>query len=50
LNPRRARRDLGCAMPLLREGLERFAAQRTSGYLDELRAAAAEPATEAKAA
>jgi dTDP-4-dehydrorhamnose reductase len=50
LNTRRARRDLGCAMPLLREGLERFAAQRTSGYLDELRAAAAEPATEAKAA
>ncbi|MBX7072774.1 MAG: sugar nucleotide-binding protein [Pirellulales bacterium] len=38
LNTRRARRELGRAMPLLREGLECFAAQSTNGYLDELRA------------
>jgi dTDP-4-dehydrorhamnose reductase len=38
LNTRRARRELGRAMPLLREGLERFAAQSANGYLDELRA------------
>lgn len=39
LNTRRARRDLEVPMPLLREGLERLAAQRTDGYLDRLRPA-----------
>jgi dTDP-4-dehydrorhamnose reductase len=32
LNTRRARRDLGLPMPLLREGLERLAAQRDNGF------------------
>src|SRR5262249_37063394 len=38
LNTRQARRDLAHAMPLLREGLERFAAQAVNGYVDRLRA------------
>jgi dTDP-4-dehydrorhamnose reductase len=37
LNTRRARRDLGRPMPLLREGLERFVAQAESDYLAGLR-------------
>ncbi len=32
LNTRKARRELGCAMPMLREGLDRFAQQAASGY------------------
>lgn len=40
LNTRRARRDLGRAMPLLREGLDRFAAQAANGHLERLRRAA----------
>lgn len=50
LNTRRARRDLGCPMPFLREGLERFAAQRVDGYLDRLRAGTSEPSPAAQAA
>ncbi len=44
LNTRRARRDLEVPMPLLREGLERLAAQRVDGYLDRLRPADAKSA------
>jgi len=32
LSTRKARRELGCAMPMLREGLERFARQAADGY------------------
>lgn len=39
LNTRRARRDLKRAMPLLREGLERWLAQAESGYRQRLGAA-----------
>lgn len=39
LNTRRARRDLGLPMPLLREGLERLAAQRDNGFRARLRGA-----------
>ncbi|MGD9648916.1 MAG: sugar nucleotide-binding protein [Pirellulales bacterium] len=37
LNTRRARRALGLPMPLLREGLERLAAQRDNGYRARMR-------------
>ena len=37
LNTRRARRDLGLPMPLLREGLERLAAQYENGFRARLR-------------
>jgi len=37
LNTRRARRDLGLPMPLLREGLERLAAQHENGFRARLR-------------
>lgn len=40
LNTRRARRDLGRPMPLLREGLARFAAQAQCGYIDRLESGA----------
>lgn len=36
LNTRQARRDLGFAMPLLREGLERLAQQQHNGWRDRL--------------
>lgn len=36
LNTRRARRDLDSPLPLLREGLDRLAAQRVDGFLDRL--------------
>jgi dTDP-4-dehydrorhamnose reductase len=38
LNTRRARRELQRPMPVLREGLERFAAQYTSGFRAQLQA------------
>jgi dTDP-4-dehydrorhamnose reductase len=47
LNTRRARRDLGLPMPLLREGLERLAAQHDNGFLARLRG---EPAPSSKRA
>lgn len=48
LNTRRARRDLDWPMPLLREGLERLAAQRVNGYLDRLQPAGkAQPSSHA---
>jgi len=37
LDCRRAQRDLGRPMPLLREGLARFAAQAANGYRARLR-------------
>jgi dTDP-4-dehydrorhamnose reductase len=40
LNTRRARRELGVPLPLLREGLARFADQAANGHRDLLRAAA----------
>lgn len=40
LSTRRARRALGRPMPMLREGLERFAEQATSGFRSRLRALA----------
>lgn len=42
---RRARRVLELSLPLLREGLRRFAAQADSGWRDRLRGDAWEPAT-----
>ena len=47
LNTRRARRDLGLPMPLLREGLERLAAQHENGFRARLRG---EPAPSSKRA
>ena len=47
LNTRRARRDLGLPMPLLREGLERLAAQHDNGFRARLRG---EPAPSSKRA
>jgi len=38
LGTRRVRQDLGCPLPMLRDGLERFAAQAGNGFRDRLRA------------
>ena len=37
LNTRQARRDLECPMPMIREGLDRFAEQAASGYRARLK-------------
>lgn len=47
LNTRRARRDFESPMPLLREGIDRLAAQRHNGYLDRLRSFASSKASHA---
>jgi dTDP-4-dehydrorhamnose reductase len=44
LNTRKARRELGCAMPMLREGLDRFAQQAASGYRARLQCSVPEAA------
>jgi dTDP-4-dehydrorhamnose reductase len=50
LHTGRARRDLGRAMPMLREGLERFAEQAATGYRALLQCSIPEAALAARAA
>ena len=44
LDTRKARREVGCAMPMLREGLDRFAQQAASGYRARLQCSVTEAA------
>jgi dTDP-4-dehydrorhamnose reductase len=50
LNTRRARRDLGRPMPMLRDGLDGFAQQAKDGYRTRLKRCASPPAVSAEAA
>jgi dTDP-4-dehydrorhamnose reductase len=47
LNTGKARRELGCAMPMLREGLDQFAEQAATGYRARLQCPVPEPAAAA---
>jgi len=50
LSTRRARRELGCPMPMLREGLNCFAEQAANGFRARLRCGAPRPAVTTEAA
>lgn len=50
LSTRRARRELGCPMPMLREGLNCFAEQAANGFRARLQSCAPHPAVTADAA